>query len=51
MLDVKSFLNHPPGVLFDELLAVIRNFAVNGQFDDDVCLVGMDFLGMPATKA
>jgi serine phosphatase RsbU (regulator of sigma subunit) len=51
MLDVKNFLNHPPGVLFDELLAVIRNFAVNGQFDDDVCLVGMDYVGLPTPKA
>ena len=48
MLDVKSFIRHPPGILFDELLGVIRNFAVNGQFDDDVCLVGMDYAGMPA---
>jgi PAS domain S-box-containing protein len=48
MLDVKNFFNHPPGILFDELLSVIRNFAVNGQFDDDVCLVGMDFLGWQA---
>ena len=47
-LDVKNFLNHPPGVLFDELLEVIRAFAVSGQFDDDVCLVGMDFVGLPA---
>jgi len=48
MLDVRSFIRHPPGILFDELLGVIRNFAVNGQFDDDVCLVGMDYAGMPA---
>ena len=50
-LDVQSFLNHPPGVLFDELLQVIRSFAVNGAFDDDVCLVGMDYIGMPTAKA
>ena len=47
MLDVKNFITHPPGILFDELIAVIRGFAVNGQFDDDVCLVGMDFIGLP----
>jgi PAS domain S-box-containing protein len=47
MLDVKNFLNHPSGILFDELLEVIRAFAVNGEFDDDVCLVGMDFVGLP----
>ena len=50
-LDVKNFLAHPPGVMFDELLEVIRAFAVNGEFDDDVCLVGMDFIGMPPAKA
>ncbi|MGA2244168.1 MAG: SpoIIE family protein phosphatase [Verrucomicrobiota bacterium] len=50
MLDVKSFLSHPPGILFDELLGVIRAFAVNGQFDDDVCLVGMDFSGIQPAK-
>ena len=47
MLDVKSFLHHPPGTLFDELLGVIRSFAVNGAFDDDVCLVGMDYVASP----
>jgi len=51
MLDVKNFITHPPGILFDELLAVIRGFAVNGQFDDDVCLVGMDYIGVPVTKS
>jgi serine phosphatase RsbU (regulator of sigma subunit) len=51
MLDVKNFITHPPGILFDELLAVIRGFAVNGQFDDDVCLVGMDYIGAPAATA
>ena len=50
-LDVKSLLTHPPGILFDELLEVIRAFAVSGEFDDDVCLVGMDYLGLPAAKA
>jgi hypothetical protein len=33
------------------LLATIRNFAVGGAFDDDVCLVGMDFIGPPTPKA
>jgi len=51
MLDVKNFLNHPPGVLFDELIQVIRAFSVNGEFDDDVCLVGVDFIGIPAAKS
>jgi len=51
MLDVKNFISHPPGILFDELLSVIRAFAVNSQFDDDVCLVGMDYIGLPPAKA
>jgi len=36
--------------MFDELLGIIRAFSVNGEFDDDVCLVGMDFIGVPPTK-
>jgi len=50
LMDVKSLLAHPPGILFDELLQVIRTFAVGGNFDDDVCLVGMDFIGPPPQK-
>jgi serine phosphatase RsbU (regulator of sigma subunit) len=51
VLDMKSLLHHPSGVLFDELLGLVRSFAHNGEFDDDVCLVGMDYLGMPAVKS
>ena len=47
MLDVKNLLNHPPGILFDELIRVVRSFANNGQFEDDVCLVGMDYFCPP----
>ncbi len=49
-LDVNNLLHHPPGILFDELLQVIRAFAVNRAFDDDVCLVGMDYIGLPPEK-
>jgi len=51
MLDVKNLLARPPGILFDELIQSIRTFAVNGEFDDDVCLVGMEFLGMKPMKS
>ena len=51
MLDVQNLLVHPPGILFDELIQLIRNFALDGMFDDDVCLVGMDFVGSPPIKA
>jgi phosphoserine phosphatase RsbU/P len=50
LLDVKNLLHRPPGVLFDELIAAIRAFAASHEFDDDVCLVGVDFTGKPALK-
>jgi sigma-B regulation protein RsbU (phosphoserine phosphatase) len=51
MLDVASRLHHPTGVIFNELLSDIRTFALNGEFDDDMCLVGMDYMGMPVAKS
>ncbi len=51
MLDVKNLFANPPDVLFDALLAAIRAFAVNGEFDDDVCLVGVTYGGPPAVNA
>ena len=50
-LDIRNLLSHPSGILFDELLKVIRAFSVDGAFDDDVCLVGMDYLGLPQVKS
>ena len=50
MMDVKCLLDRTPTAMFDELLGIIRAFSVNGEFDDDVCLVGMDFIGVPPTK-
>jgi sigma-B regulation protein RsbU (phosphoserine phosphatase) len=43
LLDVKNLMHLPPGALFDELIAAIRFYAVGNTFDDDVCLVGIDF--------
>ena len=51
MLDVQNQLTKPAGQMFDELIEAIRRFAVSGEFDDDVCLVGMDFAGKPALKS
>lgn len=51
VLDMRNLLHHPSAVLFDELLGLVRNFAVNGEFDDDVCLVGVDFLGMSGSHS
>jgi hypothetical protein len=31
-----------PSLLFDELIGSIRDFSVSHEFDDDVCLVGME---------
>ncbi len=50
VIDVKNLLNHPPGALFDSLIQSIRTFATNGEFDDDVCLVGMDYVGLPTAN-
>jgi hypothetical protein len=50
-MDMKDLLQKPPGILFDELIQCVRTFAVNGQFDDDVCLVGMDYIGMKPSKS
>ena len=48
MLEVKNLLKKPAGPLFDKLLETIRAFSVDHKFDDDVCLVGMEFTGKPA---
>jgi sigma-B regulation protein RsbU (phosphoserine phosphatase) len=50
MLDVHNLLPKPAGQMFDELIEAIRRFAVNGAFDDDVCLVGVEFSGKPVLK-
>jgi sigma-B regulation protein RsbU (phosphoserine phosphatase) len=51
MLDVKNLIDQPPAVLFDELIRSIRAFSFDGEFDDDVCLVGMDFTGAKPMKS
>ena len=51
MLDVHNLLPKPADRMFDELIEAIRRFAVNGAFDDDVCLVGMEFSGKPELKS
>jgi sigma-B regulation protein RsbU (phosphoserine phosphatase) len=51
MLDVHNLLPKPAGQMFDELIEAIRRFAVNGAFDDDVCLVGIEFSGKPVLKS
>lgn len=50
MLDVKTAINKPASELFDQLLETVRNFSVSHEFEDDVCLVGMDFAHKPAQQ-
>jgi sigma-B regulation protein RsbU (phosphoserine phosphatase) len=47
VLDVKSLLSLPPGKMFDQLLETIRTFSTDREFEDDVCLVGLEYLGQP----
>ena len=48
MIDVQHLIGQPAGELFDHLLETIRTFATDREFEDDVCLVGMEFKGQPA---
>jgi sigma-B regulation protein RsbU (phosphoserine phosphatase) len=40
----------PAAKLFDELIAEIRAFSAGGSFEDDVCLVGLDYARRPEVK-
>jgi len=51
MMDVQNLLSKPNRDLFDELLEAIRAFSVSHEFDDDVCIVGMEFAGKLAEKS
>lgn len=51
LVDVQHLLRRPAGELFDHLLENIRTFAVSHEFEDDVCLVGMEFTGLPPAKS
>ena len=48
---VQRRLGQPAPRLFDELIAEIRTSSASGDFDDDMCLVGVEIphlLGAPA---
>jgi len=47
---VQRRLQLPAPRLFDELLAEIRSFSADSGFADDVCLVGIEYAGVPAGK-
>ncbi|HEU5395809.1 MAG TPA: SpoIIE family protein phosphatase [Verrucomicrobiae bacterium] len=44
VLDIKNLIQKPTSQLFDDLLEGVRAFAVSHEFEDDVCIVGMDFV-------
>jgi serine phosphatase RsbU (regulator of sigma subunit) len=50
MIDVQNMLARPAAQLFDELLETIRAFSTDHEFEDDVCLVGMEYVGKAAEK-
>ncbi|MGH7981429.1 MAG: SpoIIE family protein phosphatase, partial [Limisphaerales bacterium] len=47
IMDLKALIAKPTSRIFDDLLTVVRNFSVGHEFEDDVCLVGMDFVHQP----
>jgi len=46
-LEVKNFINLPAAQMFDEVLETIRKFSLDQGFDDDVCLVGLEYVSKP----
>ena len=51
MMDVQNLLPKSNMELFDDLLEAIRAFSVSHEFEDDVCIVGMEFSGKPASES
>jgi sigma-B regulation protein RsbU (phosphoserine phosphatase) len=51
MVDVQGLVGKPPGQMFDELLDAVRTFSVSHEFEDDVCLVGVEFASKPPGKS
>jgi serine phosphatase RsbU (regulator of sigma subunit) len=50
MVDLRNLIDKSAAPLFDELLEAIRAFSVSHEFEDDVCLVGMEFTGKSPQK-
>ena len=48
--DVRRRLALPATRMFDELLEQMRRFSVDGKFDDDVCLVGMEVVTLQGAE-
>ena len=47
LLEVKNFIKLPASQLFDGVLETIRAFSLDQGFDDDVCLVGLEYARKP----
>jgi sigma-B regulation protein RsbU (phosphoserine phosphatase) len=50
VVDMKNLIQKPAGELFDALLEAVRAFSISHEFEDDVCLVGMEFAGKPESQ-
>ena len=46
----QKHLKKPAAQLFDVLLKEVQDFAINHAFDDDVCMVGLEYTGSKSTK-
>jgi len=51
LVDVQAQVGKPTGQMFDDLLEAVRSFSTSHEFEDDVCLVGMEYAGKPAMKS
>ena len=51
LLDMQNLLSKSNADMFDELLGAIRAFAVSHEFEDDVCIIAMEYAGKPAQKS
>ena len=46
----KKHFKKTPTQMFDALLKEAQDFAADNQFDDDVCVVGVEFIGVKTSK-
>jgi sigma-B regulation protein RsbU (phosphoserine phosphatase) len=50
IMDLKTLIAKPTSQIFDYLLAGVRSFSVSHEFEDDVSLVGLDFVQKPQSR-
>jgi sigma-B regulation protein RsbU (phosphoserine phosphatase) len=51
VMDLQALIHEEANSMFDKLIEAIRAFSLNHEFEDDVCLVGMEVYGTPAHKS